>query len=76
MFFFVQLWRDINQQVPTVQQRVQALSEAHAVVQVMKQHHLNMVDRAWVARTAKEPPTVRLGHVYVKGAVRRWKREV
>ena len=75
-FFFVRLWQDVNVQAPTAQQRVLASSEAHAVVWLMKQNHLHNVDRAWVSRSASEPPTVRLAHVFVKGKVRSFKQEL
>ena len=75
MFFYVRLWQDINHSVPTVQQRVQAPSEGHAVVQVMKAHHLTSVDRAWVSRSVYDEPTVRLIQVVVKGKVRSWRQE-
>ena len=74
-FFFVRVWQDVNVQAPTVAQRVQAPSELHAVIQLMKQHHLHRVDRAWVSRSTQEPPTVRLAHVFVRGKVRRFKQE-
>ena len=74
--YYVQLWRDINVGHPTVCERVQAASEGHAVVQVMRRHHMIQVDRAWVSRSALEAPTIRLVHVFVKGGVRRWKHEL
>jgi hypothetical protein len=73
MFYFVRLWRDVKVKAPTVQERVQAPSEWHAVVQVMRRHHLTCVDRAWVSYSANEPPHVRLAQVVVKGKVRHWK---
>ena len=75
-FHFVQLWKDLNQPVPTIQQRVLAPSEGHAVVQVMKLHHLRAVARAWVSRTATGEPTLRLCCVIVKGNKRSWKHEL
>jgi hypothetical protein len=76
VFFFVRLWQDVNVQVPMVGQRVQAVSEVHAVVQLMKLHHLHRVDRAWVSRSAHEEPTVRLAHIFMKGKVRCFKQEL
>ena len=73
---FVQLWRDINQKVPTLQERVYAPSELHAIVHLMKQHHWHAAARAWVSRTATDAPTVRLVCVIVKGNKRSWKQEV
>ena len=73
---FVQLWQDSNQNAPTLQQRVYAPSELHAIVQVMKQHHLHAAARAWVSRTAADEPTVRLVCVIVKGHKRSWKQEL
>jgi hypothetical protein len=75
MFFYVQLWRTVQEKHPSVQQRVQAPSEGHAIVQVMRKQHLTEVYRAWASRSAKEPPTVRLLHVLVKGKTRRWQQE-
>lgn len=75
MIYYVQLWQDINVKFPTVQQRVQASSEGHAVVQVMRKHHLSCVDRAWVSYSVKQPPTLRLAQVVVKGKFRHWKHE-
>jgi hypothetical protein len=75
-FHFVQLWQDAHQPAPTLQQWVLAPSEGHAVVQVMKQHHLRAVARAWVSPSALEMPTVRLSCVLVKGKVRSWKHDL
>ena len=75
-FHFVQLWQDAHQAAPTLQQRVLAPSEGHAVVQVMKQHHLRAAARVWVSPSALEMPTVRLTCVLVKGKVRSWKHEL
>ena len=75
MLFYVQLWNQRHEQHPTVQQRVQAPSEAHAVVAVMRQHHLHCVYRAWAGPSAQEPPTVRLLEVTVKGKIRHWAQE-
>jgi hypothetical protein len=75
MFFYVQLWQHITVKQPTAQERVQAPSEGHAIVQVMRKYHLTAVDRAWVSHSALEPPTVRLIQVYVKGKVRSWRHE-
>jgi hypothetical protein len=75
MFYFVQLWKNDRVAHP-LQQRVQAPSEGHAVVQVMRHHHLSSAARAWIGRSAKEPPTVRLTQLVVKGKVRAWKVEV
>jgi hypothetical protein len=75
MFFYVRLWQHLTVKQPTAQERVQAPSEGHAVVQVMRRNHLIAVDRTWVSRSALEPPTVRLVEVYVKGKVRSWKHE-
>jgi hypothetical protein len=75
-FFFVRLWseaQDIQHATPTLQQRVLAPSEAHAVVQVMKHHHLKAAARAWVSRTAQGEPTLRLACIIVKGKKRSWK---
>lgn len=76
MFFWVRLWVNINVAQPTVQEYVQAPSEGHAVVQLMKKHHLHNVDRAWVSRTVKEEPTVRLVQVFVRGKYRSWRQEL
>ena len=76
MFYYVQLWQSINAKFPTVQQRVQAPSEGHAVVQVMRKHRLSSVDRAWVSYSAKQAPTLRLAQVVVKGNFRHWKHEL
>lgn len=43
---FVQLCQDSTQKTPSIQQRVYAPSELHAIVQVMKQHHLHGAARA------------------------------
>ena len=75
MFFYVQLWQTVQEKHPSVQQRVQAPSEGHAIIQVMRKQHLTEVYRAWASRSAKESPTVRLLHVLVKGKVRRWQQE-
>jgi hypothetical protein len=75
MFYYVQLWRTVQEKHPSVQLRVQAPSEGHAVVQVMRKHHLTTVFRAWVSHSAKEAPTVRLINILVKGKVRRWQQE-
>jgi hypothetical protein len=75
MFYIVQLWRDVRVKAPIVQKRVQATSEWHAVVQVMRRHHFICVDRAWVSYSANEPAHVRLAQVIVKGKVRIWKHE-
>jgi hypothetical protein len=75
MFYYVQLWQDATISKPTIQQRLQASSEAHAVVQVMKAHHLSRVDRAWISCSAKEPPTLRLVDVLVQGKIRRWRHD-
>ena len=73
MLFFVQVWK--NDQTYPIQQRVQAPSEGHAVVQVMRAHHLSYASRAWIGQRAKEPPTLRLTQVVVKGKVRCWRVE-
>jgi hypothetical protein len=75
-FFYVQLWQRLNVTVPPIQQRVLAPSEGHAIVQVMRSHHLSYVDRAWVSPSALLSPTVRLVQVSVKGKVRCWKQEL
>ena len=75
MFYFVQLWKSDHVLHP-IQQRVQAPSEGHAVVQVMRCHHLSYASRAWIGHSAKEPPTLRLTQLVVKGKVRSWKVEV
>ena len=75
MLFFVQVWKNDHIQQP-IQQRVQALSEGHAVVQVMRCHHLSYASRAWIGQSAKAPPTLRLAQVVVKGKLRCWKVEV
>ena len=75
MLFFVQVWKNDQIHQP-IQQRVQALSEGHAVVQVMRSHHLCYASRAWIGQSAKEPPTLRLTQVVVKGKVRCWRVEV
>ena len=73
MLFFVQVWK--NDRTHPIQQRVQALSEGHAVVQVMRCHHLSYASRAWIGPSAKEPPTLRLTQLVVKGKVRCWRVE-
>jgi len=73
MLFFVQVWK--NDRTHPIQQRVQALSEGHAVVQVMRCHHLSYASRAWIGQSAKEPPTLRLTQLVVKGKVRCWRVE-
>ena len=75
MFYYVQLWQTMNQKQPSLQQRVQAPSEGHAIIQVMRKHHFTTMDRGWVSYSAKEPPTVRLINIMVKGSVRRWQQE-
>ena len=74
MLFFVQVWK--NDRTHPIQQRVQALSEGHAVVQVMRSHHLSYASRAWIGQSAKEPPTLRLTQLVVKGKVRCWRVEL
>jgi hypothetical protein len=74
MLYFVQLWKHDRVTHP-LRERVQAPSEGHAVVQVMRHHHLSYAVRAWIGRSAKEPPTVRLSQLVVKGKVRAWKVE-
>ena len=74
MLFFVQIWK--NDRTYPIQQRVQAPSEGHAVVQVMRTYHLSYASRAWIGQSAKEPPTLRLTQVVVKGKVRCWTVEV
>jgi hypothetical protein len=74
-FFYVQLWQRLNVNAPPIQQRVQAPSEGHAIVQVMRLHHLTYVDRAWVSPSVYAAPTVRLVEITVKGKVRRWRQE-
>ncbi len=76
MFYFVQLWQNINVKTPAIQERVQAPSEWHAVVQVMRRHHFTCIDRAWVSYSANDLPHVRLAQVVVKGKVRHWKHEL
>jgi hypothetical protein len=75
MLYFVQVWKNDQTPHPTIQQRVQAPSEGHAVVQVMRYHHLSYASRAWIGHSAKEPPTLRLTQLVVKGKVRCWKVE-
>ena len=75
MFYFVQLWKN-DQELQPLQQRVQAPSEGHAVVQVMRCHHLSYASRACIGRSAKEPPTLLLTQLVVKGKLRSWKVEV
>jgi hypothetical protein len=75
MYYFVQLWKN-DRVVQPLQQRVQAPSEGHAVVQVMRCHHLSYASRAWISHSAHEPPTVRLTQLVVKGKIRCWKVEV
>lgn len=77
-FHFVRLWyqaQDIQQETPNLQERVLAPSEAQAVVQVMKKHHVKAAARAWVSRTVQGEPTLRLACVIVKGNKRSWKLE-
>jgi S-methylmethionine-dependent homocysteine/selenocysteine methylase len=77
-FHFVRLWQsqeEIVRGTPTLQQRVLAISEVHAVVQLMKQHHLKGAARAWVSRTVHDEPTVRLACILLKGKKRSWKIE-
>jgi hypothetical protein len=52
VFYFVQLWKN-DQELQPLQQRVQAPSEGHAVVQVMRCHHLSYASRACIGRSAK-----------------------
>jgi hypothetical protein len=75
MLYFVQLWKN-DRIVHPLCERVQAPSEGHAVVQVMRRHHLAYAARAWIGGSAKEPPTVRVTQLVVKGKVRAWKVEV
>jgi hypothetical protein len=75
MLYFVQLWKN-DRIVHPLCERVQAPSEGHAVVQVMRHHHLSYAARAWIGRSAKEPPTLWLSQLVVKGKVRAWKVEV
>ncbi len=75
MLYFVQLWKN-DRIVHPLCERVQAPSEGHAVVQVMRHHHLFYASRAWIGRSAKEPPTLRLSQLVVNGKVRAWKVEV
>jgi hypothetical protein len=75
MFYFVQVWKNDHVLHP-LQQRVQAPTEGHAVVQVMRCHHHSFASRAWIGRSANEPPTLRLTQLVVKGKVRSWKVEV
>jgi hypothetical protein len=75
MLYFVQLWKN-DRVVHPLCERVQAPSEGHAVVQVMRHHHLSYAARAWIGRSAKEAPAVRLTQLVVKGKVRAWKVEV
>jgi hypothetical protein len=75
MLYFVQLWKN-DQMVHPLCERVQAPSEGHAIVQVMRHYHLSYAARAWIGRSAKEPPTLRLLQLVVKGKVRAWKVEV
>jgi len=76
MFFYVQLWQHPTDRRPTIQERVQATSEGHAVVLVMRRHHLKSVDRAWISPSAHQPPTVKLFDVLVRGKIRSWRQEI
>jgi hypothetical protein len=75
MLYFVQLWKN-DRIVHPLCERIQAPSEGHAVVQVMRHHHLSYASRAWIGRSAKEQPTVRLTQLVVKGKIRAWKLEI
>jgi hypothetical protein len=75
-FHFVRLWQELHQSAPTIQQRVLAVSPEHAVVQVMKEHHLKAAARVYVSATALETPSLRLACVIVKGNKRSWKHEL
>jgi hypothetical protein len=75
MFYFVQLWKN-DQVLQPLQHRVQAPSEGHAVIQVMRHYHLSYAARAWIGCSAHEPPTLRLTQLVVKGKMRCWKVEV
>ena len=59
--------------------RVTTRADPHQLlrrVQVMREHHLSYAARAWIGRSAKEPPTLLLSQLVVKGKVRAWKVEV
>jgi hypothetical protein len=72
----VQVWQESHQKAPCIQQRVLAVSPEHAVVQVMKEHHLKAAARACVSATALEAPSFRIVCVIVKGNKRSWKHEL
>ena len=76
LFHVVRLWQEVNQTAPTLQQRVLATSAEHAIVQVMKQHHLHAAARAWVSYTALDEPILRVVCLIVKGDKRSWKLEL
>lgn len=75
MFYYVQLWRRWTDSQPTITERVQAPSEGHAIVQVMRHHHLHYADRVWVHHSAQMPPALRVKYVSVKGKTRSWRQE-
>jgi hypothetical protein len=75
LLYYVQLWKNFNEKSPTHIERVEAPSEGHAVVQLMRKHRLTAVDRAWVHQNAYTPPTLRLIGVFIKGKIRSWRVE-
>lgn len=75
MFYYVQLWRNFTDPFPSFAQRVQAPSEGHAIVQVMRHHNLHTVDRAWVHHNAHLHPSLRVQYIVVKGKTRSWRQE-
>jgi hypothetical protein len=73
--YYVRLWLAIGDSAPTVQTYVQAISEGHAIVQLMKTRRLSYVSRASVAWNVLDEPMVRVVDVVVSGKTRRWRQE-
>ena len=75
LFHFVRLWQEANQAAPTLEQRVLATSAEHALVLVMKEHHLRAAARASVSYTAFDEPLLCVVCLIVKGDKRSWKQD-
>ena len=75
LFHFVRLWQEVNQVAPTIEQRVLATSAEHALVLVMKEHHLRAAARASVSYTPLDEPLLRVVCLIVKGDKRSWKHD-
>lgn len=73
--FHVRIWKQINKPV-TIVQRVQAPSEAQAIVSLMKSSRLVSADRVWVSRDTDSPPVMRVVNVFIKGSYRSWKHDI